>query len=130
MSDFDRMHQYVKELEKENKMLLNRNAQLKEELKKLKSNSEVSDRGLDQSRLVRQLSDYIELIKPSKPRSALTSHRPTRDHGHELDTSQRPAPTPARHQQQPTPASTQDVDEFVCHKGKDGFLKECKIVGS
>ena len=118
MSDFDRMHKYVKELEQENKMLINQNAQLKEELKNLKSNSEGLDRGLDQSRLVRQLSDYIELIKPSKPRSALTSHRPTRDHGHELDTSQGPAP-----------ASTQDVNEFVCHKGKDGFWKKCKIVG-
>ena len=44
VSDFDRMVQYVKDLEKENKMLLNQNSQLKEELKKLKSNFEVSDR--------------------------------------------------------------------------------------
>ena len=90
VSDFDRMVQYVKDLEKENKMLLNQNSQLKEELKKLKSNFEHSDRGLDQSRLVRQLSDYIELIKPSKLRSALTRQRPARDHRHELDTSQKP----------------------------------------
>ena len=68
MSDFDRMIQYVKELEQENKMLINQNAQLKEELRKLKLNSEALDNGLDKSRLVRQLSDYIELIKLSKPR--------------------------------------------------------------
>ena len=95
MSDFDRMHKYVKELEQENKMLINQNAQLKEELKNLKSNSEGLDRGLDQSRLVRQLSDYIELIKPSKPRSALTSQRPPTRARHQLETSTGTSQTPA-----------------------------------
>ena len=143
VSDFDRMVQYVKDLEKENKMLLNQNSQLKEELKKLKSNFEHSDRGLDQSRLVRQLSDYIELIKPSKPRSALTSHKTVRDHGHEqpqardqhqpahkTSTSQLTKPrTRAAASKGPAPASSQNIDKFVCHKGKDDLGKKFKIIG-
>ena len=117
-----------KTLEQENKMLKNTINQLKEEVRKLKSHSEGLDRGFDQSKLVRQLSDYIELIKPSKPRSALPSQRaptPARDQLQPSPARGQLQPTPARCHLQPTPAS--DVDQFICRKGKGGFLKECKI---
>ena len=101
MSDFDRMIQYVKELEQENKMLINQNAQLKEELRKLKLNSEALDNGLDKSRLVRQLSGYIELIKLSKPWSSHTSQRPA-------------------------PASPINLDQLICRKDENDILKNGK----